>query len=216
MRWLAFVLSFLVAAYCGAQENNHVSAKPGGISRSQQSIQAGKKEKSSGPLAWVASDVNTKTVFYIQGRFVPVGDSKFQGDAEVVTILCSIREYMCFEIDGTNPFENSEEVWIDEYKPISWENSQIVATSQSLDGCTDYTLKIKFTPPSVVKVFSPVLPMPEHCKKINDTWDKLAGKQGHTITLQMEQYTLVPTRGVFSFQDVKPETPEDSMPAQSK
>ena len=101
----------------------------------------------SGPLAWITSDVNPKTVFWIQGRFVPVDDTNHQGDADVATILCSIREYECLEIDSTSPFVQSEQVWIEDFKPVNWDDSGILATTRSLDGCTDETLRIRFSPP---------------------------------------------------------------------
>lgn len=140
-------------------------------------------------------------MFWIQGRFVPVDDSNYQGEAEVVTILCSLREHECLEIDSTSPLTHGEQVWIEDFKPASWDNSGILATTRSLDGCTDETLKIRFSPPSVVLINSPVLPMSANCKKVNDAGDKLAGKRGSTIAAQMEQDKLVPTRGLFPFQD---------------
>jgi hypothetical protein len=160
------------------------------------------REHNSGPLAWVSSDNNPKTVYWIQGRFVPVDDNNHQGVAEVATILCSIRENECLEIDSTSPLVNGEQVWIQEFKPVSWDSSQILATSRSPDGCTDETLKIRFSPPSVILINSPVLPMSDHCKKLNGDLDKLMGKSGGTIAAQMEQDELVPTRGLLSFQDV--------------
>jgi hypothetical protein len=159
------------------------------------------KEHNSGPLTWVSSDVNAKTVFWIQGRFVPVDDAKHQGDAEVVTILCSIRENECLEFDGTSPFVKAEQVWLQEFKPLSWDSSEIMATSRSPDGCTDETLKIRLSPPSVVLINSPVLPMSDRCKRINGDLDKLMGKSGSTMAAQMEQDELVPTRGLLPFQD---------------
>ncbi|MHB1673060.1 MAG: hypothetical protein ACYCSP_02305 [Acidobacteriaceae bacterium] len=160
--------------------------------------------RNSGPLTLVNSDVNPRTVFWIQGRFVPVDDPNHQGDAEVVTILCSIREQECLEIDSTNPlkFARGEQAWIEDFKPVNWDNTGILAATRSLDGCTDETLRIRFAQPSVVLINSPVLPMSENCKKINDSWDKLMGKRGSTIAEQTEQDELVPTRGLFSNQDV--------------
>lgn len=107
-------------------------------------------QHNSGPLAWVKSDVNPKTVFWIQGRFVPVDNSNYQGDAEVATILCSIREQECLEIDSTSPMARGEQVWIEDFKPVKWDSDGILATTHSLDGCTDETLRIHFSPPSVV------------------------------------------------------------------
>jgi hypothetical protein len=164
------------------------------------------KAHDSGPLTWISSDTNAKTVFWIQGRFVPIDDTNHQGDAEVVTILCSIRENECLEIDSTSPFAKSEQVWIQEFKPLSWDSNEITATSRSPDGCTDETLKIRLSQPSVVLINSPVLPMSEHCKKLNGDLDKIMGKRGFTITAQTEQDELVPTRGLFSFQDANYET----------
>lgn len=174
--------------------------------------------QNSGPLAWTTSDINPKTVFWIQGRFVPVGDASFQGDADVVTILCSVREHECLEIDSTNPlkFARGEQVWIEDFKPINWDNSGILATTRSLDGCTDETLRIRFSPPSVVLINSPVLPMSGNCKKYNDSWDKLAGKKGTTIAEQMEQDELVPTRALFPWSDVDLDTGKPPMPAGQK
>lgn len=168
----------------------------------------------SGPIAWVSSDVNPSTVFWIQGRFVPVDDPNlhFRGDTEVATIFCSTLERECLEIDSTSPFPNSEQAWVDEYKAISWDKDGIVATGRSLDGCTDETLKIRFKPPSVLLINSPVLPMPERCKKFNRALDKLMGKKGHTVRDQMEQDMLVPTRGPFPFQDWNPNIGKASAP----
>ncbi len=175
------------------------------------------RERNSGPLAWVSSDNNPKTVFWIQGRFVPVNDANFQGDADVVTILCSIRENECLEFDSTSPFVQAEQVWIQEFKPLSWDSSEITATSRSPDGCTDETLKIRFSPPSVVLINSPVLPMSDHCKKLNSAMDQLGGKGGSTLALQMEQDELVPTRGLFTFQDsVPPDTRKAPAPVTQK
>jgi hypothetical protein len=164
----------------------------------------GEHRNNSGPLAWESSDLNPKTVFWIQGRFVPVSDATYKGDAEVVTILCSVRENECLEIDGTSPFVRGEQVWIQEFKPVSWDSSGILATSRSVDHCTDETLKIRFSPPSVVEIPSPVLPMSESCRKVNEGFDKLLGKRGSTAAAQMEQHQLVPTRGLIPFQDWLP------------
>jgi hypothetical protein len=155
-------------------------------------------------------------VFWIQGRFVPVDDTNYQGNAEVVTILCSIRENECLEIDSTNPFAKAQQVWVQEFKPLSWDSSEITATSRSPDGCTDETLKIRLSQPSVVLINSPVLPMSEHCKKLNGDLDKIMGKSGSTITAQMEQDVLVPTRGLFPFQDVDSETGKAPTPVPPK
>ena len=161
------------------------------------------QRRGSGPLSWVSSDLNPKTVFWIQGRFVPVADSKYEGDAEVVTMFCSIREHECLEFDGTSPFAQSEEVWIQDFKPINWDNKGIVADSRSPDGCTDETLRIRFAPPSVVLVNSPVLPLSEQCKQTNKAWDKLLDKDGAGLKAQVEQDMLVPTRGLLPNQDAK-------------
>lgn len=156
----------------------------------------------SGPLTWIISDLNPNTLFWIQGRFIPVDKPGFQGDAEVATILCSAREYECFGIDGTTDrIVHGESVSIYEYKAVNWDKSGILATARSLDGCTDVTLKIRFSPPSVVTINSPVLPMSERCKKINGADDGLLGKGGG-IAAQMEQDELVPTRGFLPFADM--------------
>ena len=173
-------------------------------------------EHNSGPLAWTTSDFNPKTVFWIQGRFVPVGKPSFQGDAQVVTILCSVREHECLEFDSTSSFPRSEQVWIDDYKPVTWDNKGILATTRSLDGCTDETLKIRFSPPSVLSVNSPVLPISANCKKINGYWDKLMAKEGSGLAAQTEQDTLVPTRGLLPFQDVNNDTGKTPTPVQRK
>ena len=162
------------------------------------------QQRNSGPLTFVASDVNPKTLFWIQGRFVPVDNPSYQGDAEVVTILCSIRESECLEVDGENISPDAENAWIQEYKVVTWDKDGILATSRSLDRCTDETLRIRFATPSVVITNSPVLPMSETCKKYNRLTDKLAGKKGFTLKGQMEQDMLVPTRGPAPFQDYKP------------
>lgn len=163
----------------------------------------GERKKDSGPLTWISSDVNPRTVFWIQGRFVPVGDSEYQGDAEVVTILCSIHDNECLQIEGTSPGGGGmEQVWIEEFKAASWDSSGILASGRSLDGCTDETLKIRFSPPSVVMVNSPVLPMSDSCREVNSGMDKIMGKTGWTITNQMEQDELVPTRALLPWADV--------------
>ncbi len=138
---------------------------------------------------------------------MPVGDSKDepQDDAEVATILCSVRNNECLVIDSIGGGQ-VEQVWIDgvidEFKAASWDSSGILATGRSGDGCTDETLKIRFSPPSVVIVNSPVLPMSDRCKKINTASDKLFGK-GWTLAGRMEQDELVPTRSpvALPFQD---------------
>lgn len=175
------------------------------------------QDKNSGPLTWISSDVNPKTVFWIQGRFVPVDDPKYQGDAEVATILCSIREYECMELEGTSPFVRQEEVWIQDFKPVSWNKNEIVAASRSLDGCTDETLKIRLAPASVILINSPVLPMSESCKKANHAWDRLTGKKGSGLNAQTEQDMLVPTRGLLPFQDANSSltTPSATSPKKS-
>ncbi|HEX4064750.1 MAG TPA: hypothetical protein VHZ09_01910 [Acidobacteriaceae bacterium] len=185
--------------------------------------QAADVQHSSGPLAWVSSDVNPKTVFWIQGRFVQVDDATSQGDAEVATILCSVRDYECLEIDGEIPFAHEEQVWIEDFKPVSWDSSGILATTRSLDGCTDETLKIRFSPVSVVVINSPVLPMSERCKKINQAWDKLSGypahgaaKGGSAIAAQTEEDELVPTRGLFPSQDADSDFGKAPTPAAQK
>jgi hypothetical protein len=155
-------------------------------------------------------------MFWIQGRFVPVDDPNYQSDAQVVTILCVVRENVCLEIDSESPFVRTEQVWIQEFKPLSWDSSGITATSRSPDGCTDYTMKIRLSHPSVVLINSPVQPMSEHCKKLNDDLDKVMGKSGSTITAQMEQDVLVPTRGLFPFQDVDSDTGKAATPAPPK
>jgi hypothetical protein len=80
MRTLAlmFVLLFctVTAAVGSAQQKKPDKVRPSGI-----------QLHNSGPLAWTTSDVNPKTVFWIQGRFVPVDDTNHQSDAEVATIL---------------------------------------------------------------------------------------------------------------------------------
>lgn len=202
MKTLSLTLAFFVAAIGWAQQTNPDKATPSNAQAPPHKAPGVERKTDSGPLAWVSSDINPKTVFWIQGRFVPVDDSNYQGDAEVVTILCSLREQECLEIESTSPLVRSEQVWIEDFKPTSWDNSGILATGRSLDGCTDETLKIRFSPPSVVLIHSPVLPMPESCKKINDSWDKLMGKRGSAITAQTEQDELVPSRGLFPFQDL--------------
>jgi hypothetical protein len=44
--------------------------------------------------------------------------------------------------------------------------------------------------------------MPEHCKKYNDTADKIMGKSGWTMKAQTEQDELAPTRAWFPWADV--------------
>lgn len=122
-------------------------------------------------------------------------------DAEVVTILCSVREYECLEFDSTSPFSRGEQVWIDDYKPIAWDTNGVMATTHSLDGCTDETLKIRFSPPSVLLINSPVLPISARCKKIDGFWDRLMASQPSGLAAETEQYELVPTRGDIPFQD---------------
>lgn len=158
------ILTLLAAVSGWAQNGTPDGARSEGVQPPIAALK-GKHRNSSGPLAWISSDINPKTVFWIQGRFVPVGDSNDQGDPEVVTVLCSLRENECFEIDSENPFDRSEQVWIEDFKPASWDNIGILATTRSLDGCTDETLKIRFSPPSVVLINSPALPMSENCKK---------------------------------------------------
>jgi hypothetical protein len=131
--------------------------------------------------------LNPRTLFWIQGRFVPVGDSKDdpQDDgAQVATILCSVRDNECLEIDSTY-WGQVEQAWIDEFKVASWNSSGILAMTRLAGGCADRILKIRFSPPSVVSVNSPVLPMSDFCKKMNN----------------MEQDELVPTRSPVPFQD---------------
>jgi hypothetical protein len=210
----------LLALYCvpgGAQTDQNTNpdtARP----RDAHSPSAVLKEhkNNSGPLAWVSSDINPKTVFWIQGRFVPIDDPNHQGDAQVVTILCSFREYECFDIESTSPFVRGEQVWIEDFKPVNWDHDGILATTRSIDGCTDETLKIRFSPASVVEINSPVLPMSANCKKINDSWDKLVGKGGSTTAAQMEQDELVPTRGLLPFQDLVRDTGKAPTPVPQK
>jgi len=181
--------------------------------------QSSKLPHNSGPLTWITSDVNPKTVFWIQGRFIPVDDTSHKGDtddAEVVTILCTIRENECLGIEGTTPMAHGVQAWIEEYKAVNWDHNGILATGRSLDGCTDETLKVHFSPPSVVIINSPVLPMSGNCKRFNDSWDKLAGKKGTTITEQMEQDELVPTRALFPWADVNLDTGKASIPVEQK
>ncbi|MGB8115483.1 MAG: hypothetical protein WCF22_17000 [Candidatus Sulfotelmatobacter sp.] len=215
MKAFALLLALLATAVGLGQNANPGGARPGDV-RPPTVAPNGEHKHDSGPLAWVSSDINPKTVFWVQGRFVPVDDANHEGDAEVATILCSPREYECLVIDSTSPFVRAEQVWIDELKPVSWDSSGIMATSRSLDGCTDETLKIHFSPPSVVLINSPVLPMSGNCKKVNDAWDTLTGKRGSAITGQMEQSTLVPTRGLVPFQDVDSEAVKSPTPAQPK
>lgn len=197
-----------------AQKTRREKVHPKDIQPPSATLRGGPKNDSRS-LTWVKSDVNPKTVFWIQGRFIPVGDADYQGNADVVTILCTIRERECLEIDSTSPFAHSEQAWIDEYKAVNWEKSGILATGRSLDGCTDETLKIHFAPPSVVIVNSPVLPMSENCRKFNGITDKIAGKRGFTIKGQMEQDELVPTRAIFPWADLDLESGKAHTPAQN-
>lgn len=186
----------LTLAVCCVQARTQTAHKTNPHKEQSKSVQ-----HNSGPLTWITSDVDPKTVFWIQGRFVPVGNASFHGDPAVATILCSVRESECLEIDATNPFAHSEQAWIEEYKAVSWDKSGILGTTRSLDGCTDETLRIRFSPPSVVIINSPVMPIPQNCRKANGAMDKLMGKKGWAITAQTEEDQLVPTRGLFSFQD---------------
>ncbi len=199
-----------------AQTKNSDTARPTNVQTLPATALSRTQKNNSGPLVWVGSDTNPKTVFWIQGRFVPVNDAAFQGDAEVVTILCSFREYECLEIDSTSPFVRGEQVFIQDFKPVSWDNTGILATSRSLDNCTDETLKIRFSPPSVILINSPVLPMSESCRKINAAWDKFVGKKGSMMAGQMEQDVLVPTRGTVPFEDVSPDTGNPPTPVRQK
>lgn len=168
-----------------------------------QAVKSSTPDTNSGPLTWISSDMNPKTVFWIQGRFVPVDDPQMGSKgAEVATIFCSVRENECLEMDSTIEFANEEQTWIEEFKPATWDKDGIMATGRSLDGCTDETLKVHFRPPSVVIVNSPVLPMSERCKSMNNAMDNLAGKHGLTLKGQLEQDMLVPTRGLLPFQDI--------------
>lgn len=173
-------------------------------------------QHNSAPLTWITSDFNPKTVFWIQGRFVPVNDSNYQSDAQVVTILCSVREYECLDIDSTSPVAHDEQAWIDEFKVANWDKGGILATTHSLDGCTDETLRIRFSPPSVVLINSPVLPMSGGCRRINNAWDKVLGKKGGGIAAQIEQDVLVPTRALFSWADEDIETGKATVPVEPK
>jgi hypothetical protein len=178
----------------------------------------------SGPLTWISSDVNPKTVFWIQGRWVPIDNVEDKGPADVETIICSVREQECLEMDSTSPMAQGVQAWIEEYKASSWDNSGILATGRSLDGCTDETLRIRFAPPSAVIINSPVLPLSANCKKINNAWNKLSGypahgtgKEGSALAAQMEQDKLVPTRGFLPFQDwVPPDAGKAPNPAEPK
>jgi hypothetical protein len=208
------VLSLFLAVCCifgraqTDRKTNRDGAQPG-VVKPPIAASSGEDKRNSGPLAWVKSDVNPKTVFWIQGRFIPVDETNHQGnshDAEVVTILCSIRENECLEIESTSPLVHGVQVWIEDFKPVNWDDNGILATTRSLDGCTDETLRILFSPPSVVLINSPVLPVTENCKKVNGAWDKLLAKNGSAIAAQTEQDQLVPTRGLFRFQDWVPET----------
>lgn len=202
------VLSLLLAVCCVLgraqvpQKRNPHKAKPSNIRRG------------SGPLTWITSDLDPKTVFWIQGRFVPVDHTSRRSDAapaEVATILCLIREDECLEIDSTTPAAHDVLVWTDEFKPVHWDKRGILASGRSVDGCTDETLKIRFSPPSVVIINSPVLPLSEGCKKINNAWDSAMDKHGSGMAAQTEEDMLVPTRGVFSFSDANYGSPENSM-----
>lgn len=155
----------------------------------------------SGPLTWTLSDVNAKTVFWIQGRWVPVNDVEDKGPADVGTLLCSAREQECLEMDSTSPISHSVQAWIEEYRAVNWDKGGILATGRTLDGCTDETLKIRFSPPSVVIINSPVLPMSPNCRKTNGAMDNLMGKKGWAMTGQMEQDELVPTRTLLPWAD---------------
>lgn len=145
--------------------------------------------------------MNSKTVFWIQGRWVPVDNVEDKGTADVGPILCSVREQECLEMDSTSPMAHGVQTWIEEYRAVNWDKDGILATGRSLDGCTDETLKIRFSPPSVVIINSPVLPMPDSCKKMNSGMDKLMGKNGWTMAAQEEQDELVPTRTLFPWAD---------------
>jgi hypothetical protein len=173
----------------------------GGTTKTAESRSTGAQGKTSAPLAWIRSDLNPETVFFVQGRFVPVDDPKFQGDAAVVTILCTIREYECFELDSEVVHSNVEDVWTQEFKPTTWDKDGIAASYTSIDGCTDETLKIRFNPLSVIAINSPVLPMSKDCQKINSSWDRLIGEKGSALKGQIEQDMLVPTRGLVPFED---------------
>lgn len=215
MKTLALILALLTVAVGWSQNTNPDGVRPKNVQRPTTALN-GEHKNNSGPLAWVSSDINPKTVFWIQGRFVPVDDSNYQGDAEVVTILCSIRENECLEIDSENPFARSEQVWIEDFKPASWDNTGILATTRSLDGCTDETLKISFSPPSAVLINSPVLPMSGNCMKINNSWDALLSKRGSGIAAQTEEDKLIPTRGLLPFQDTDSEIEKVTTSAQQK
>jgi hypothetical protein len=133
-----------------------------------------------------------------------------------VTILCALREYECLEIDSESPFVRSEQVWIEDFKPVNWDKNGILAITHSFDGCTDETLKIRFSPPSVVLINSPVLPMSANCKKINNSWDALLRKRGSGISAQTEEDKLIPTRGLLPFQDMDSEAGKASTSAPQK
>lgn len=136
---------------------------------------------------------------------MPIDETRYQGDAQVVTILCSVREYECLEFDSSSPFARGEQVWVEDFKPASWDHNGLLASTRSLDGCTDETLKVRFSPPSVVLINSPVLPMSERCQKTNHVFDEMLGKGGG-IAAQMEQDELVPTRALFPWADEDIET----------
>lgn len=181
-------LSLVMSVPCSAQATKASTSAP--------------HERTSGPLAWISSDVNSRNVFWIQGRFVPVDNPVYRGGAEVATILCIVREHECLLMDSTNDFANEETVWTTEFKAATWDKDGITAQGRSLNGCTDETLRIHFNPPSVVIVNSPVLPMSQACKGMNRAMDNLEGTKGATLKGQMEQDMLVPTRGLFRFQDL--------------
>jgi len=131
-----------------------------------------------------------------------VDDPAYRGHAEVATVVCIVREYECLLMDGTSDFANEETVWTTEFKAATWDKVGIMAQGRSVDGCTDETLKIHFSPPSVVIVNSPVFPISRACKSMNGAMDNLEGKKGATLKGQMEQDMLVPTRALFPFQDL--------------
>lgn len=201
---LLLVLCCMLGSAQTTQNTSPATRRPKDVQPS--AVLSREHKNNSGPLAWVSSDTNPSTVFWIQGRFVPIDDPNYQGDAQVVTILCSFREHECFDIESTSPVVRGELVWIEDFKSVNWDNNGILATTRSVDGCTDETLKIRFSPPSVVEINSPVLPISENCKKINDSWDKVVSKGRSTILTQMEQDELVPTRGLSPFQDWVPDT----------
>jgi hypothetical protein len=214
-------LSLWLAVCCApgcaqtAPKSNPNGSRPSDVQPPPATVK-GEHKNDSGPLAWTISDFNPETVFWIQGRFVPVGDANFQGDAEVATILCTVREYECLEIDSTSPVVRDEQAWIDDFKVVNWDKHGILGTTRSLDGCTDETLKVRFSPPSVVIINSPVLPMAEHCKTVNNQWDKLLAKKGSGIAVQTEEDELVPTRTFFPRADADFESGKAPNPAPPK